>query len=512
MKKLLSYLLVIALVLVQFMPLVSAAETDDVVDKGSIQAGTKGTINITNTLEGKTYTIYQVLELESYDDTAKAYTYNAAEGWEKFLNSAAVKNVYLSYNETTGVWTWVNGADAQKFAQLALAYAKENGVEIAGQETSNTENGTITFANLELGYYLVDSTAGALCNLTTTHAVTTIKEKNAVPSVDKVVKEDSSNSYGDSNTADFFQVVEFKTTIDVQTGAENYVLIDVMSEGLTLNTESFKITVKGQKVPSTKYDLYTLDNTSASNLTVNYNGEKAKATFILKFKNEYTATLTAEDDIVVEYTATLNEKAVVELEGNKNETWLEYGDNNDSNKDVTRTYTLSFDVEKTDANGDTLTGAEFELYTAQTGGQKIALVKISEGVYRIASAEEQASENFKSAVLVAGKFMIQGLDADTYYLEEIKAPEGYNKLSSRIQVVVGTTMSNTTINATVTGNYNSQIVTYANDDVTVKNFTGSLLPSTGGMGTVLFITVGSIMVLGFGVLLVTKLRLSKMDI
>ena len=150
MKKLLSYLLVIALVLVQFMPLVSAAETetDDVVDKGSIQAGTKGTINITNTLEGKTYTIYQVLELESYDDTAKAYTYNAAEGWENFLNSAAVKNVYLSYNETTGVWTWVKDADAQKFAQLALAYAKDNGVEIAGQKTSNTENGTITFANL----------------------------------------------------------------------------------------------------------------------------------------------------------------------------------------------------------------------------------------------------------------------------------------------------------------------------------------------------------------------------
>ena len=152
-----------------------------------------------------------------------------------------------------------------------------------------------------------------------------------------------------------------------------------------------------------------------------------------------------------------------------------------------------------------------EAIGSQTEGKAYCNLSSSDGVYRIASAEEKAADNFVSAILEAGKFMIQGLDADTYYLEETKAPEGYNKLSSRIKVEVGTSMNDTTINAVVNGT-NDQIVTYENDDVKIKNFTGSLLPSTGGMGTVMFITVGSIMVLGFGVLLVTKLRISKMEI
>lgn len=520
MKKLLSYLLVIALVLVQFMPLVSAAEVDSDLNnpnKGSIQAGDTGTINITNTLKGKTYTIYQVLELESFDDERKAYTYNAASTeWNTFLTTVGVD--YLSYDDVKGVWTWKDGADAQEFAKKALVYAETNRIAPAKDpQTAANDGDTITFSGLELGYYLVDSTAGALCNLTTTHLVTTIKEKNAVPSVDKEVEENSTKEYGNSNTADYFEVVNFRTTINVQDGAENYVLVDVMSAGLKLNETFILKHADGTTVPKSAYKIYT----TGDKLNVNFDNKAAVATFVIEFDNEYMASLKNETeegdtqiderDIIVEYSAIVTKDAVVELEGNPNETWLEYGDNNESNKDITRTYTLSFDVVKTDAQGKDLTGAEFELYSAQTGGEPIALVKVSDGVYRIASAEEKAADNFVSAILEAGKFMIQGLDADTYYLEETKAPEGYNKLSSRIKVEVGTSMNDTTINAVVNGT-NDQIVTYENDDVKIKNFTGSLLPSTGGMGTVMFITVGSIMVLGFGVLLVTKLRISKMEI
>lgn len=513
MKKLLSYLLVIALVLVQFMPLVSAAEVDSDLNnpnKGSIQAGDTGTINITNTLKGKTYTIYQVLELESFDDDRNAYTYNAASTeWNTFLTTVGVD--YLSYDDDKGVWTWKDGADAQEFAKKALVYAETNGIAPAKDpQTAANDGDTITFSGLELGYYLVDSTAGALCNLTTTHLVSTIKEKNAVPSVEKEVKEDSSKSYGDSNTADFFQVVEFRTTINVQDGAENYVLVDVMSAGLKLDETSFVLKhADGTRVPESAYRIHT----TGEILNVNFDNKAAVATFVIEFDNEYMAGLKNETeegdtqiderDIVVEYSAIVTIDAVVELEGNPNETWLEYGDNNESNKDITRTYTLSFDVVKTDAQDNPLTGAEFELYDKD--GNKINLFEFSDGKYRIATENETISK------IEAGTVEIVGLDADTYYLEETKAPEGYNKLSSRIEVVVGTSMNDTTINAVVNGT-NDQIVTYANDDVTIRNFTGSLLPSTGGMGTVMFITVGSIMVLGFGVLLVTKLRISKMEI
>lgn len=521
MKKLLSYLLVIALVLVQFTPLVSAAEIDaDNNNKGSLQAGTKGTINITNTLEGKTYSIYQVLELESFDDDRNAYTYNAAsDAWNTFLNSAAIKDIYLSYDATTGVWTWVEDADAQAFAQLALAYAETNDIKAVASKKSNKDNEVVKFEELELGYYLVDSTAGALCNLTTTHAETTIAEKNAVPSVDKTVEEDSNGVYGDNNTADMNQEVNFKTTINVETGAENYVLVDVMSAGLKLNETSFVLKhADGTEVPTDAYDIYT----TGDKLNVNFDNKAAVATFVIEFNNEYMASLRNETeegdtqiderDIIVEYSAVVTKDAVVELEGNPNETWLEYGDNNESNKDITRTYTLSFDVIKIDAQGGDLTGAEFELHTSATENSPISFVELTDEEGNVIGYRKATSaDTVTTTIIKVGSANIEGLDAATYYLEETKAPEGYNKLTSRITVVVGTTMNGTTINAVVEGT-NDQIVTYANDDVTIKNFTGALLPSTGGMGTVLFVTIGSIMVMGFGVLLVTKLRMSKMTI
>lgn len=515
MKKLLSYLLVIALVLVQFMPLVKAIDMDGV-NSGSTQAGNKGSITVSNALSGKKYSIYQILELESFDDEKNAYTYNAAsEEWNKFLNSAAIKGVYLSYDSVQGVWTWLKttDADAQAFAQKALAYAIDNGIEATASKTAAAD-GEISFKEIPLGYYIIDSTAGALVSLTTTHAEAKVVEKNKLPDVKKEVEEDSTKQYGENNTADYFQVVNFKTTIDVEAGAENYVLVDVMSKGLTLDTKSFKLThANGKEIPSSKYDLYTTKNIEADNLVVDYNGETTTATFIIKFKNDYMASLVDDEstaiddrDIIVYYSATVNLDAVVESTGNTNETWLEYGDDNETSKDITRTYTLSFDVIKTNANNEKLDGAEFELY--DEAGNKINLFKNEDGTYRIAAEGETVS------VIKAGTVEIKGLDADTYFLEETKAPEGYNKLSSRIIVEVGTDMADDkiTINATVNGNFEEQIVTYSGDDVRIKNFTGSLLPSTGGMGTVLFITVGSIMVLGFGVLLVTKLRLSKMEI
>lgn len=531
MKKIISYLLVMALVLMQVSPLAVFAEETDGVNNGSIQEDVEtgensGEIKITGTKVNKSYTIYQVLELESFDDEKQAYTYNAAStAWNAFLNSDAALE-YLSYNEVTGVWTWIkvdengNEIGAQEFAQLALEYAKANDIApSAAVQTAETDGEVLTFSNLELGYYLVDSTTGALCILTTTHAKETVTEKNDVPTVDKTVKEDSLGTYGDSNTEDIGSTVYFETKIDVKPGAENYVLVDVMSNGLTLNTNSFEVVFRTTNnegkivetaLPTTAYTVYT----SGDKLNVSYGETSYTATFVIEFDNTYMATLEESQDIYVKYNAVLNTGAVVESTGNPNETWLEYGSDNETFKDTTITYTLSFDVIKKDSEQNNLTGAEFELYRSSNGTDKINLVKISDGKYRIATAEEANAQGFVSAIIEAGTVEIIGLDADVYYLEEIKAPEGFNKLTSRIKVTVGSSMANdnVTINATVSGDANNRLVNYTNDDVTVINYNGSLLPSTGGMGTVLFITIGSIMVLGFGVLLVTKLRMSKMSI
>ena len=288
--------------------------------KGSIQEDVanqtnSGKIIIENTLKGKTYTIYQVLELESFDDERNAYTYNAAsDEWEDFLNSAAVKGKYLNYDSTLGVWTWVEGADAQAFAQLALTEAETNtNISSVASKKSSADNEVITFSDLELGYYLVDSTAGALCNLTTTHAVTTIKEKNAVPTVKKEVQEDSNLKYGENNTADYFQVVNFKTSINVETGAENYVLVDVMSDGLSLKTDSFVLThANGTIVPSGKYTI----STSGDKLNVNYNNVATTATFVIDFDDAYMASLKDKVDELDLFVNKEEASSIEELLGN----------------------------------------------------------------------------------------------------------------------------------------------------------------------------------------------------
>ena len=190
MKKILKSLLVLELVLVQVFPMfiVNAQQEDN----GSIKKGTKGKITINNALVGETYEIYQILKLESYAKD-KAYAYKAAAGWEIFLNETETKK-YLSVNKE-GYVSWTAAKDAEtvaKFARYALDYAEKN--EIPAIESKKATSTKVEFLGneskgLELGYYLVDSSTGALCSLDTTDNEVVIREKNTVPTVDKTVEE-----------------------------------------------------------------------------------------------------------------------------------------------------------------------------------------------------------------------------------------------------------------------------------------------------------------------------------
>lgn len=169
-----------------------------------------------------------------------------------------------------------------------------------------------------------------------------------------------------------------------------------------------------------------------------------------------------------------------------------------SNADETRTYTYEFKLVKTKKDGTELTGAEFKLYDAKTNGNEIKVFEVSTGVYRVAKTAEELA---KATTIKVGSAVVEGLDSDkTYYLEEVVQPAGYNILTSRVEVKLNekTGLGETT-----------NVIEVVK---TVKNFTGTELPSTGGIGTTLFITIGSILVLAFGTILVTKLRVSKMEI
>ena len=478
-KKFVSLLLTLVMVL-------AMASTTFAAQEGTL---TGGSITINDAVPGQTYKAYQILYLESYNATSKAYAYKANSAWKSFIESDTVKGVYVNV-DTQGYVTWVEGANVAEFAKLAQAEAAKKVADASATAPDASEENTystVTFAGLKLGYYLVDTSLGTLCSLDTTNPSVVMEEKNEVPPIpDKQVKEDSTSEWGESNTAQIGDIVEFRTTITAKKGAQNYVLHDQMSDGLTLDEESIKVTVNGVRLEKgTAYTVVTNPTDGCD--------------FEIQFTQTYLDTITQDTELVVTYSAVLNDEAVIYPSGNPNKTKLDYGDNSSTEWDETKTYTFKFDIIKTDSNGKVLNGAKFELYDAQTEGKKIALVKESDGVYRVATATEKNAEGFTPDVIEAGKVTVKGLDANTpYWLEETEAPAGYNKLSGRVKVEI----ENSNLTTTMTGN------TWKEGGVHIINNTGAELPSTGGMGTTIFYIIGSVLVLAAVVLLIVRKRMS----
>lgn len=456
-----------------------------------------GKITIKNAVPKQTYTIYQILELESFSDkTAENpgnYAYKATTKWKGFVESTTGKK-YLNTDDDSGYVTWVKNADPAAFAKAALAYAKEQtssiaeDFKVAPEATAGNTTSTVTFDKLSLGYYLVDSSVRALCSLDTTAKEVEIEEKNGVPSVEKKVQEDSTSKWESSNTADIGQTINFQTTITAQAGAQNYVLHDKMEKGLTFNND-INVKKNGTDVDTSNYKLIT--NTTDD------------CTFEIVFTQEFCDALNAKDTIIVTYSATLNENAKIGETGNTNEAKLEYGDKNTIfSKTITKTYKIPVFkyTRKDDGTNKGLSGAIFTLSKNSKGENPIKLVKITEtgNTYRVAKETETAGITKITEVTTPddGRFTIQGLDADTYYLTETKQPDGYNKLSAPVKIVIKEDGTITIGDATDTV-----------DEVGVENKSGSLLPHTGGMGTTLFYIFGAILVVGSGVVLITKKRM-----
>lgn len=465
-KRLLSLAVLFVMALVQMNPL-------------SVSAASNGSITINKAIVGETYSIYKVLELETYDATYNHYIYRATTEFKAFIESADGQKYLTAQNgnntgDTFYVWNGENtDSRVQEFAKLAMKYAEDHNIRATASKVADTT--TVSFAGLDLGYYLVSSTTitdgTKLLSLTTTKPRAITNEKNTKkPDVDKKVLE--GGVYGTVSDASIGDTVKFKATVITGAGYEKYVLYDKMDAGLTFNKDSVVV-----KIGETVVD--------PSNYTVSTNVQGY--TFTVAFKDGFIAIQPLNTNIDVYYTAVLNENAVIEGNGNLNENQLKYGENHETDKKQTVTYTYAFDLVKTDKDKNPLDGAEFKLYDAN--GNEIAVV-LDRGTntYRVAVTGE-------TGVLVkAGKATINGLDKGNYQLEEITAPTGYNKLTSKV-------------NFTITGkNANT---TYARVSVDVINYTGSELPETGGFGTTLFVTFGSLLVIGFGLLLVTKLRVYK---
>lgn len=441
-----------------------------------------GSITINDAEKGHTYNAYQVLVLESYNTDAGAYSYKANPAWDGWLKS---QTQYVSIDDQ-GYVTWVKNADPAAFAKAALAHAEEANINPVATKTA--DGTTVKFEKLNLGYYLVDTTLGTLCSLDTAVSDVEMFEKNEQPPVKKEVKEDSTGNWGDENTAEIGQTVEFRSTIGAKPGAQGYVLHDVMSAGLTLDPDSIEATglKKGQDANSGDYHVVTT-------------GLSDGCTFEVVFHQSYLDTITTNTDIVVTYSAVVNENAQVSPSANPNKTTLKYGEDSEFETvpSETKTYTFKVDVVKTDGDNKVLDGAQFKLYDAKTGGNEIALVKVSDGVYRLAKDGETGVDYITT---VNGELEIKGFDANTnYYLEETKAPDGYNKLAERVEIAV----KEANLEASVSNGV------WQNGGVHIVNKAGDLLPTTGGMGTTILYIIGGVLVIGAGAVLIIRRRTRK---
>ena len=418
-----------------------------------------------------------------------------------------------------------NTALANAVAELAYANKTGSGTALTSGEKELAD-----------GYYLVVDTtenvaAGSAYNTALLQVVGNINitVKTDAPTVEKKVLEDDKykqdggygqgyNDVADYNMGDAVSFHMIGSVPDMSRyDTYKYIFHDTLSAGLTLNENSIKVYVASDKAGTDKAEI--TDWTKAVN----------EQSFTVSFADLKTVLGVSQGKyIIVEYTATLNQNAVVGLNGNPNTVYLEYsnkpdqsgsGDNNTGNtpEDKVIVFTYELDTTKVDGQDNTkkLEGAEFKLHNADN---KWAIVNNDGKVTGWANTEEDGSTLTSDA---NGLFKVIGLDDGTYYLKETKAPTGYNLLSSEIPVVITATTTNgqnwtdgvassalTNLAVTADGTAGTGNAGTGIAGITVANNKGNTLPETGGIGTTIFYVLGSVLVIGAAVLLVTKKRMS----
>lgn len=480
MKRFVALFAALALVLAMAVPAFA--------DTGNASMSSDGKITVQNTIKDDTYSIYRIFDLVSFknDTTGKAYSYKLSEKWAGFTSTSFTvnKNGYIEWKAEE------TEAAAAAFAVEAKAYIASNSSTVTPDDTKTATGESVEFDNLPLGYYLVSTSVGSLCSLDTTDKTAEIREKNGVPSVDKVIVEDGSTVK--SNNAGIGDKVNYKVTINVTAGnTSKYVLHDTMT-GLDFNND-VKITSAKNGQLTSGYTVKTTD--------LNDGG-----TFEIAFED---SVLVAGDTLTVEYSGTVNASAAIGGDGNKNESHLQFGEKN-TPKSETTTYVWKVNVHKytVEKTGETekekaLAGAKFVLSRGNEGEKEYAVMKGN----KVTSWNKEFN---KATVLVTdgtNDLIYEGLDAGNYQLIETEAPTGYNKLKNPIDVNI--TASNGSATITYKDADETPYETATNATVKVLNNAGTVLPGTGGIGTTIFYLIGGGLMVAAAVLLIAKKRMEN---
>lgn len=544
--------LVLALTLVAALGMTALADNDAATTPAY-------SITVTNTndnvsISGKTYSAYKLFDV-SYNLGNSSYVYKVANEFEGFTykeKSGDDLIVYLGA-QTTG------SDEMNAFAEAALKYVTENSIEPSGSVKIDDGKETGTISLTEPGYYLVAGTASdkpgateeitAACSLDTTNPTMTVNPKVDAPHVEKkIVDGEKKLSETSANVGD---VISYEVTANIpdMTGYESYTFTfkDTMSKGLTFN-DDVAITLEFA-------DKTTKTLTKVTDFTVDTKPNSDGTTTITIDLKDFITYKGKGGTVKVTYSATVNENAELSDTGNPNEVTLTFSNNPNSGgsgstattpKSETIVYVTGLKLIKTDdkkENPVKLAGAKFQisgvsekiviinnviyeqdangtLARLKSDGSYVTYAEADKALYdtdengnvlKFTKIETVTKETEKTNINTIGYtdengvLTFTGLGAGTYTITELKAPDGYNLLKDPITIEIK--WENGKLNAYKDG----EPLTKEGNlwSFTVVNKSGTQLPSTGGVGTTMFYVIGSLLVVGAVVLLITKKRLSR---
>ena len=510
-KKLASMMLALVMALTMTLSLVSADGTY--------------TITINNEVTGHTYEAYQIFT----GDLSNGVLSNIV--WGSGITSegqTALQNKYdaADTKSAAGVAEALTNDNAVQFAKDAAGYLTTT----KAVSTYSKADKKYTIDGLAAGYYLVKDQNDLLAGTDDAYTSyilkvvgnTNVTPKSAKPTVDKQVHDETadaetgaSDGWGESADHAINESFQFKliAKLPADTDFNAYdtykvEFTDTMSAGVTFESID-SVTVDGVTLTASQYTVTATAGQAGGNWTLT----------ISNIKSIEGVILADGADIVVIYNAHLNENAQVNHESgsttNKNTVYLQYSNNPNVSgggelgktpEDSVWVFTYEVDNTKVDATDSAkktpLAGAGFRLYDS-TDTTEIGLIYDETlSAYRPVKSGETAVE--MTSASGTGVFNIKGLDAGTYILKETTVPAGYNKCADTTVVIKAAHVEDTSgASATTTLSSDSNITN------TIENKQGSTLPETGGMGTTIFYVVGAILVLGAGILLITRRRMNK---
>ena len=440
------------------------------------------TINVDGALEGETYNAYKILEYTSDTSVDPAvYSYYLLDDDYQGALGTALKAAGFKFTQSADETQWfvnnadelTDGADIAKKLYESLDTWKN--AALSSATATGSADGKASFTDLETGYWFVTSSMGSLCTLQSYDDEEMVVEKNSMIDDEKAVDENSAN-------AQVGDVLHYTITLTDGKGTNlAATLTDTLSKGLTYNADA-KASINGG---------------TATDITGTVTSNADGSTKVVYTFNAATMTALEEGQkIVVTYTATVNTDASIDGTVSNTE-YTEYSEQKTDGNDVDTKLTNMI-VNKTDGTV-ALKGAQFKLYRTDSA---LSLTHVDVKVRQLTESELTTAGVTKTNDTVyytvdstgtnlidmtsASSAVVYGLDKDsTYYLEEIKAPEGYNLLDTEQEVNLGATTS-----------------------IDVVNNAGSVLPSTGGIGTTIFYSIGAVLVIGAGIVLVTRRRMN----